>query len=199
MINVRGKMMNKTFFIAFNKLIAFEGTYSNDPDDKGGETYCGISRNNFPNWIGWIRIDHAKESANFSEVLKANMNLRGYVQDFYLNEFWLKMNCDVLPDKIAEELFELSVNCGIRRATIILQTALNVLNNNQKKYADIRTDGKFGNQTLATLQRALENVSNKLIFNVINILQGSFYIELMINNPVYEKYIGWFNRVEVIK
>ena len=190
-------MYNKTFHTAFEKLIQLEGAYSNDPIDKGGETFCGISRNNFPKWIGWNIIDHYKSSNHFNELLKSDFVLLEHVQDFYYNNFWLKMNCNLLPTHIAKELFELSVNTGIKRATIILQTTLNVLNNNQKLYSDIQTDGKFGSITLATLQTALESVNNKLIFNVINILQGCFYIELMINNPLYEKYVGWFNRVVI--
>lgn len=192
-------MYHDIFISSYNKLIKLEGGYVDDPDDKGGETYKGISRNNFPNWMGWLIIDSAKDSQNFPGLLKANMNLSGLVEDFYFHNFWKKMNCDFVPDAIASELFELSVNVGVSKATTILQSALNILNNNQKKYPDIRIDGKFGNKTLSTLQRALENVSNKLIFNVINILQGCFYIELMIKNPVYEKYIGWFKRVELKK
>jgi len=191
--------MSDAFLIALAKLLKYEGIYSNDPDDKGGETYRGISRNNFPNWIGWKFIDSAKDSPQFLEILKANLNLEILVREFYYENFWLKMNCDVLPDLIASELFELSVNVGIARTTIILQTALNILNNNQKLYSDIRTDGKFGSQTLATLQTSHSKNNFKRVFNVINILQGSFYIELMLNNPVYEKYIGFFDRVELIK
>lgn len=191
--------MNDYFITALQKLLKHEGGYVHDPDDKGGETYCGISRNNFPNWDGWLIIDPAKQSKDFKDLLKSNFNLKKLVEQFYFIEFWSKMQCDSMPEFFAHEMFELSVNCGITRATIILQSALNVLNNNQKKYYDIKTDGKFGPSTLATLEFALDNVSNKLIFNVVNIFQGSFYLELMIKNPVYEKYIGWFNRIEIIK
>jgi len=194
--------MNETFLISLAILLKFEGFYSNDPVDKGGETYCGISRKNFPNWLGWIIIDSAKDSKQFLALLKANLKLEQLVRDFYYENFWLKMNCDLIADQsqsIASELFELSVNTGITRATIILQTTLNVLNNNQKLYSDIRTDGKFGSQTLATLQTSLSKNKFKRVFNVINILQGCFYIKLMLNNPVYEKYIGFFDRVELIK
>ncbi len=192
-------MYHDIFVNSYNKLINLEGGYVNDETDKGGETYKGISRNNFPNWLGWKIIDHAKSSTHFKQLLKADCNLEAHVQDFYHKEFWSKMKCDFVPDVIAVELFELSVNVGTPKATIILQTALNVLNNNEKKYSDIRTDALFGKITLATLRTCLDTTSNKLLFNVINILQGCFYIELMLNNPIYEKYIGWFNRVELKK
>ncbi|MBU0472913.1 MAG: hypothetical protein KKF62_01985 [Bacteroidetes bacterium] len=192
--------MNELFLISLAILLKFEGFYSNDPVDKGGETYRGISRNNFPNWLGWFIVDSAKDSKQFLAILKANLKLEQLVLDFYYAEFWLKMNCDLIADQsqsIASELFELSVHAGIARATIILQTTLNILNNNQKLYPDIDTDGIFGNDTLAVLQTAFSKQSFKRIFNVINILQGAFYSELMLNNPVYEKYIGWFDRVVI--
>ena len=195
-------MHNSSFIESFNKLISIEGSYVNDSDDKGGETYCGISRNNFPNWIGWNIIDHYKNLNNFHEHLKSDFNLQAHVEDFYKTNFWNKMNCDVVAElsrSIATELFELSVNTGVHRTTSILQTTLNILNRNEKLYKDILVDGKFGTVTLATLREAIKTNNNKLIFNIINILQGNFYIELMLNNPDYEKYIGWFKRVEVIK
>ena len=188
---------NETFNTALKKLLKLEGKYANDPIDKGGETYCGISRNNFPNWIGWNIIDHYKKTNHFTEHLKSDFNLQAQVEDFYKTNFWNKMHCDLIGGMIAEELFELSVNTGIFRATFMLQTTLNTLNRNEKLYQDILVDGRFGKVTLATLRISLSKNSHKLFFNLLNILQGSFYIELMLNNPVYEKYIGWFNRVVI--
>ena len=37
------------FLKAFNKIIVNEGGYVNDKDDKGGETFMGITRKNHPN------------------------------------------------------------------------------------------------------------------------------------------------------
>ena len=49
------------FNLAYKKLEVAEGGYVNDPDDKGGETYKGISRKANPNWAGWISIDQIKK------------------------------------------------------------------------------------------------------------------------------------------
>ena len=193
------KHKSDSFKNALTKLLNHEGGYANDPDDKGGETYRGISRKNFPNWIGWNIIDYYKTTKHFEEHLTSDFNLQAHVEDFYKTNFWNKMHCDFIPTEIAEELFELSVNTGLKRATSILQTTLNILNRNEKAYNDILVDGRFGNITLVTLRTSLKHNSRRLIFNLINILQGSFYTELMLNNPVYEKYIGWFNRIDIIK
>jgi len=180
------------------KLFKFEGIYSFDKDDNGGETYFGISRNSFPNWIGWKIIDSTKNAPHFLEILKANLDLERLVFDFYYSNFWTAMKCDVLPEFLSTELFELSVNVGTNKATKIVQTAVNLLNNNQKYYKDIQIDGSFGNVMLAALQNCLAHNPIKRLFNVINILQGTFYIELMQKNPTNEKFIGWFNRIEII-
>ncbi len=184
---------------AFEKLIKFEGGYVNDPDDTGGETYKGISRNNFPNWNGWNRIDRHKGSLDFDSVLEGDTVLQASVESFYKENFWDKMKCDLMPNYVAEEVFEASVNMGIHRATEILQTALNLLNNNQKRYRNVVVDGELGNITITVLKVAKTKVSSKLMFNVLNFLQAKFYIELMERNEKYEKYIGWFNRIDIRK
>jgi lysozyme family protein len=186
---------------AYKKLVRFEGGYVFDKDDKGGETYKGIARNYHSTWTGWQLIDTAKEhyGKDFQNYLDENEILQNEVKQFYKEKFWDVFLCDSLPYQIAEEIFEVSVNTGIMRATIILQTALNLLNRNEKFYPDIKIDGKVGPQTLSTLRLCLQKNSEKLLFNVLNILQGAFYAELMLDNPVYEKYIGWFSRIEILK
>lgn len=172
--------MSKNFENAFEKLIGLEGGYVNDPDDKGGETKFGISKRSYP----YVNIkDLTLEEA----------------QVIYKRDFWDKFKGDLLPFSVAEELFELSVNVGAFRATFILQTTINLLNRNEASYKDVRVDGRFGEKTFESLKLCIKENKEDLIFNLLNILQGAHYIELMINEPVYEKYIGWFKRVEVKK
>ena len=186
---------------AYKKLVRFEGGYVFDKDDKGGETYKGIARNYHSTWKGWEVIDAVKNifTSDINKTLNENEYLQELVKEFYKVKFWDVFLCDSLSYQIAEEIFEISVNTGIMRATIILQTALNLLNRNEKFYPDIKIDGKVGPQTLSTLRLCLQKNSEKLLFNVLNILQGAFYAELMLDNPVYEKYIGWFSRIEFLK
>ena len=121
------------------------------------------------------------------------------VEDFYRRNYWDVFFCDILPYEIAEELFEIAVNTGVQKAASILQSALNILNKNQKLYDNIKVDGLLGPVTLATFKTSLTKVPHRLIYNVLNILQGAFYVELMQKKEVYEKYIGWFNRIEIMR
>lgn len=45
----------------FKHILHAEGRWANLVGDTGGETYCGISRNNHPSWEGWGYIDQARD------------------------------------------------------------------------------------------------------------------------------------------
>ncbi len=186
---------------AYKRLIKYEGGYVNDPDDKGGETYKGIARHFYPKWEGWRYIDSVRNEPEFERLVeKASIVLEPLVEDFYRENFWEKVQGDKLPPIVAQEMFEQAVNLGVHTAVSHLQEALNLLNKNQKLYPDVAVDGVFGNQTLSAVDAVSKDYGNvKLLFNVLNFLQAKRYIELMQKYPKYEKYIGWFKRIELIK
>lgn len=169
----------KSFDIAFSKTIGHEGGYVNDPDDKGGETNFGISKRSYPDEdIKNLTLQRAKE--------------------LYYRDFWKKQSCHLLEDyeNIAIELFDTSVNMGVGRGGKIFQEAINLSNRNERDYNNIAVDGAIGAKTISAF-RACKN--KNLLYKIMNILQGEFYINLMRKNEVYEKYVGWFNRVEISK
>lgn len=193
-------MMSNQFNEAYKKLIAIEGGYSNDTDDTGGETYKGISRNNYPDWKGWRIIDELKKNAGYQEILNKHSELEEEVKKFYYENYWLKLKCDKINSfLIAEELFESAVNIGINKAVEYLQRTLNILNRNRKLYDDIVIDGIMGNVTLNTLNKSITLNGEKLVYNILNFYQAYHYLRLMELKPAYEKYIGWFKRIDIIK
>ena len=68
-----------------------EGGYANLPADRGGETYAGITKKNFPTWAGWPIVNAAKPKQN--EII-VNAKLDKLVADFYLKNFWIPLKCD---------------------------------------------------------------------------------------------------------
>jgi len=139
---------------AFEKTLKHEGAYSNNAKDKGGETYKGIARNFWPDWGGWKIIDRIKN--DFPPNLRdaqfiLNPHLHGLVCDFYKVNFWDKLNCVYMPQPIANELFDTSVNMGIGYGGKCLQQALNKLNRNQQDYPDLIVDGGIGNKSIDAL------------------------------------------------
>jgi lysozyme family protein len=183
-----------TFDIAYSKVLGHEGEYSNDTDDRGGETYKGISRKYWPVWNGWPIIDTLKSDVSFPKNIKNDMRVQAYVKDFYRIEFWNKLLCDDMPDEIKFELFDTAVNQGHKAAGEHLQNALNLLNVNGTKWPDLVVDGGIGQKTLAIARGCLYK---KELANTMNILQGAYYIELCKRDKSQEKFFrGWLiNRV----
>ncbi len=102
---------------AILKVLNNEGGYVNDPADKGGETYKGISRNNWSKWIGWQFIDGAKNNSNFPKCLSAIPQLKKSVIDFYKINFWEPVGGELIADQdIANMLVDAAVLEGIKPA-----------------------------------------------------------------------------------
>ena len=178
-----------------------EGGYSNDPDDWGGETYRGISRRFHPDWPGWVIIDAAKmRDAN---IAKLNGEIDSYVRSFYRTNYWNAFAGDDVQHlslALAIELLDTAINLGVLRAVTFLQVGLNLLNRNQVIYQDLVEDGQIGPNTLHALEvlLSLENVSTLL--KILNVLQGSHYINFMRKSQKQEKYArGWFARVSLTR
>jgi len=178
-----------------------EGKYSNDATDVGGETYCGISRRYHPSWDGWKIIDNYKNKPGFPNTAYKDDELASLVELFYKATFWDINLLDYFSSqKIANEMFDSSVNMGIGRVVKFLQRALNVLNKNGSLYPDLVEDGKVGSNTLKALNSYLEHKDESFLYKVMNILQGMHYIEYMTKSPTQEKFaFGWLERVEFLK
>ena len=188
------------FLQAYRLTMKNEGDYSLDPDDAGGETYRGISRSFHPSWKGWDLLDNLKkESGDIPAVFNADVDLQVKVHDFYKTSYWDKFHGDHIPDQaIASELFDTSVNLGVRRAVSFLQDGLNVLNRNGTLYNDIAVDGDCGPDTLLSLKSYLNTDDSDYLVKIMNILQGAHYINYMKHAPSQEKYArGWLKRVSI--
>jgi lysozyme family protein len=186
------------FSIAYKKTSIIEGSYSYDKDDNGGETYKGIARIHNPNWEGWNVIDSLKSNKFFPQCLNNNEELNQKVYTFFRNNYWDKIKGDGIEDQnIADELYEIAVNMGIRESILKLQKTLNILNRNENDYYNIDEDGVFGKITLNTLNYHPKNY--KYIYNMLNILQACHYINIVKRTESQERFIrGWLKRVNII-
>lgn len=194
----------RRFFMPFdkvyNKTMVHEGGYVNDPVDRGGETYRGISRRWWPYWRGWKIIDSLKPITD-TGILDNHINLQNLVRSFYETEFWIKPGLhriDKIEPKMAEKIFDTGINVDMSRACKWFQISLNLLNRNQKYYNDIIVDGKIGPKTALTFEKALKSSPLKRIVVVFAIHQGEHYKNIMISDRSQEKYVGWFDRVYYI-
>jgi len=169
------------FKISFQKTLAHEGEYVNDPVDSGKETYRGISRANHGDWKGWSIIDQYKAKPNFPFSLANNTDLERQVELFYLYEFWLPLKADQIQDQTtADSIFDFAVNAGVSKSIQLTQSII-----------DTKADGIVGEKTLQKLN-SLDFDYFQLAFTVSKI---SHYIAIIKKRPANKKYLyGWIIR-----
>lgn len=158
---------SKKFERAFSYVLQNEGVYANDHDDPGGATKYGISQRAYP-------------ALNISALTLEE------AQKIYFFDYWRKGKFEQISDEnIATQLFDLSVNLGIRAMTIILQRALRSVGIN------VIEDGLFGSQTLS----GLNNANPKILLPAIKSEAAGYYRLIAAKNPQQQKFLkGWLNR-----
>lgn len=120
---------------AFTKVIKTEGGYVNDPNDKGGETYLGISRRAHPDSEIWKYIDEIKTNLNskftntqLTNLIKKDNRVETLVKDIYKKNYWDKVRGDeIISQKVAEQLFDMSVNSGVSRGIRLMCNVINCI------------------------------------------------------------------------
>lgn len=182
--------MMTDFNEAYKITMSYEGGYADNPNDHGGETWRGIARNFWPNWPGWEIVDHihAQHPANLNQALKDNIQLEPMVMAFYQIEFWDSLSLTAVNyQKIANQLFDISVNMGTAMAARLLQTAINTFTNNSLKVDEI-----IGANTIA----ATNSMDQKALYNKINEFRKGQYEQIIINNPSQAIFKdNWFSRI----
>ena len=189
---------------AFEKLIYHEGSYIDDKNDIGGETYMGISRKFHPDWEGWIIIDNYKNKAqkqkDLNNILMQDERLIKFVKKFYKKNYWDRFKGDYLPYAIAEELLEQAVVLGTwKTAGINLQKALNLLNKNGELFEDLKVDGIVGPKTLEAMRIVSQKIINgeRKILKLLNYFELERFIKRVKKRKVNEVYLagGWLERI----
>lgn len=116
------------FELAITETLKWEGGYSSDPNDPGGETNFGISKANHPDLdIKNLTVDQAKA--------------------VYREGYWKTLYSQIENQDVAWKLFDAGVNIGVGTAVKLLQSALGV-----------PVDGSFGPNTLFATNEAGESI-----------------------------------------
>lgn len=159
------------FLPAFEKMIVAEGGYviHTVKHDKGGTTYAGISRNNWPSWSGWSIIDQGGEP-------QADL-----VRGFYRAHFWTPLRLEEIKDqRVAEMLFDFGVNAGLVVATKLAQIVVGTT-----------PDGRIGPKTIAALNAA-DPEKFVLAYTLAKIAR---YRDIVTRDRSQMKFLlGWVNR-----
>lgn len=184
------------FKTAFDRTLAYEGGYSLDPFDFGGETIFGIARKYHPDWMGWSIVDYYKSINAPKKTIETDPDLLEDISGFYREHYWNPiLGTEIASQAVANELFDCAVNMGIGRAIIILQKALNALNRDQTDYPDLSEDGGIGPVTMSALNICLKK-DEKYLLKAMAILRGAYYLDIMKGNKTQERFArGWLSRV----
>jgi len=121
------------FLPAFNNTIGYEGIYSCDPTDAGGETVYGLCRRDDSKWAGWARVDHWKTQPIFPSNMKGDEILLNLAQEYFKNNYWSQIHGDDISNQdIANLMFDIAVNQGDGNALEWLKKTLDSLSLGQK-------------------------------------------------------------------
>lgn len=161
----------------YDKAIAFtlkwEGGYVNDPQDKGGETYRGISRKNNPNWKGWAVVDSLKPKTG--DILP---ELEEHVKAYYKEKYWGRIG-EITNPGLAAFLFDWNVNSGYHSVAAL------------QRIIDSKDDGVLGNNTITKANAFKGEIVKELIA-----ARRKFVSDIVRRQPTQNKYLkGWLNRI----
>ena len=162
------------FNLAYAKMIRNEGGYVNHKvkGDRGGQTYAGIARAFHGYWPGWKLIDNNDMS---------NPRLTELVFRFYQQHFWRKIKGDYITNqRIAESLFDFSVNAGVRTAVKLVQLVVGST-----------PDGVIGQHTL----HQLNGIEEDIFVAQYAIAKVARYAHIVRRDRSQIKFLlGWINR-----
>lgn len=156
--------MDDRFGRTIEKTLAFEGGYTADPDDPGGETKFGISKRTYPG-------------------VEIRTLTREEAVEIYYRDWWLFHGYDRIVDEpLAAKLFDLAVNMGPHRAHGLLQKAVN------RTGADrIEVDGILGPASFAAVARHPDPAR---LLAELKLLAVEYYLDL--KTPKFLS--GWVRR-----
>lgn len=129
------------FHAALALTLDHEGGLSDHPLDRGGRTFRGVTQKTYDNFRKTIgQYLQPVERAEDWEV-----------ERIYHDDYWAPCNCDALPERLGQAVFDMAVNSGAWNAKLTLQEALRV-----------RTDGVIGPKTI-TAAKATPDVTLRFL------------------------------------
>ena len=153
---------------AYDRTHKNEGFYANNPNDRGGETYCGISRRFHPDWEGWKIVDSYEDK----DKLKHDKVLNSMVRVFFEQNYWEANKFQYIDfDLLAMKLYDIGVNADYLVSQKLFQRSLNFLG------ADLKVDGILGRKTFGAYN-SLDFEDKVNCLKTLSGLQINYYVEI---------------------
>jgi len=175
------------FDVIISRILAAEGGYSNNANDKGGETNFGIT-------VAVARANgYLGEMRDMPESLARLIYLKRYVATPAFDRI------AQINEKVGAELIDTGVNMGPSVASTFFQRWLNAFNY-RGPYQDVFVDGRIGSVTVEAFRafmtwRGLPGETAML--RGLNALQGSRYLDIAERDQNQRQFtFGWMNRLD---
>ena len=163
-------------------LLNKEGGYCNDPDDNGGITNYGITKQALADYF-----KRPLSSINDAEIKGLS---RTTAETIYLRNYYVKPKIYLLPAGLRPLMLDMAVNHGVGTAIKLLQQALAGFD------YTCAADGVIGTQTLGQATEALADHDGVFINHLVD-LRSKLYFRIAKNNPDQAKFLkGWLARAE---
>lgn len=176
------------FNLIYPTIIKYEGYYANDINDKGGETYMGVSRVNNPQWPGWPIVDAYKAKMggripHNHRIPDARLELlvKQKAKEYFDRISGSSIKSNAIAIIVAQVFW--ATGYGIKQ--VVQQAAVNL-------GAKIVPDNKFGPATL----KALNSLPQERLYNEMKRLYVEYFDRLSKAQPIYAN--GWKNRVNYV-
>ena len=164
----------------FDRLMTWEGGYSNHPNDAGGKTLYGIAYNASPTAFDQVfkLWDNGKNPTAALEFAKSH----------YEKNYFNACSANKINDShLAEQVFDIAVNMGVGRAVRMLQDSVN----NIMGKDTLKVDGVLGpkSQEMINALNVIQ-LNNELVEERVN-----FYNRLVTMKPKNKVFLkGWLRR-----
>lgn len=166
-----------TFEPALQLVLKHEGGFSDDPDDAGLTTNHGISLRFYRKKV---KVDATPKDIRKLTVIEA--------ADIYKKYFWdTQLYNEIQSQRIANRLFDLSINCGISTANSFIQKAINKL----KPATNLVVDGYVGPKTLD----AINTLGETEVYCFLLSEAIRYYLSIARKNNNNKYFYGWINRL----
>jgi lysozyme family protein len=163
-----------------NMIIENEGTkFTNRPNDRGGPTKFGITLRFFKECLG----DHktVEDLKNLTQEQALDIYEKFIWNDFQFSNF--------SDQKVANKVFDMTINMGHVQAFKILQRACNDFG----AWLPLVVDGVLGKKTIGFVN----SISSVALLLQIRKRCIRFYLDIIDRDPTQEKFKkGWLRRAE---
>jgi lysozyme family protein len=154
-------------------ILAFEGGFVNDPDDRGGATNKGVTIATYRHVFG-----SGKTVTELKNITDAEWDI------VFRSMYWCQMRADDIQDQsIANLMVDFAWASGVVRASKYLQKAVGT-----------KQDGVVGAKTL----KAVNGSDPKALFKTLHALRES-YIKAIAKGTQRKFLKGWTNRLNAIQ